>query len=219
MCPLSYSLKYSTVPLFIRKGSLPEGFIVLRVDEPTPYDVVDNKFGANELNKDNFSTQIVDKWKCVNLFDMRYQSDFGYFLNQNYVSNTRYPEKSFELDFRQYEYSKFYGIDYLNGVYVTKSKFLQGLLYYEQPHFKLEKEILNAYRSNNLIFPHILNLKFLYNDVPASPSNINNYSLNRYYGFYIDKLEFVTNLSSYIAPELRTGLTLKNNIFGYDTVK
>jgi hypothetical protein len=205
-------------PLFIRKGNLPDGFIVLRVDEPTPYDVTNNIFGANELNKDNFSSQIVDKWKCVNLFDMRYQSDFGYFLNQNYVSNTRYPEKSFELDFRQYEYSKFYGIDYLNGVYVTKSKFLQGLLYYEQPHFKLEKEILNAYRSNNLIFPHILNLKFLYNDVPSSPENINNYSLNRYYGFYIDKLEFITNLSSYIAPELRTGITLKNNIFGYDTV-
>ena len=33
-------------PLFIRKGNLPEGFIILRVDEPTPYDVVDNQFGA-----------------------------------------------------------------------------------------------------------------------------------------------------------------------------
>ena len=204
-------------PLFIRKGNLPEGFIILRVDEPTPYDVVDNQFGANELNKDNFYTQIVDKWKCINFYDMRYQSDFGYFLNQNYVDNVRYPEKSFELDFRQYEYSKFYGIDYLNGVYVTKSKFLQELLYYEQPHFKLEKEILNAYRSNNLIFPHILNLKFLYNDVPSTPENINNYSLNRYYGFYIDKLESVTKLTSYITPELKTDRILVNNIFGYIT--
>ncbi len=202
-------------PLFIRKGRLPEGFMVLRVDGPTSYDVDDNLYGASELNKDNFSSQIVDKWKCVNFFDMRYQSDFGYFLYNNYVNNTRYPEKSFELDFRQYEYSKFYGIDYLNGVYVTKSKFLQNLLYYEQPHFRLEKEILNTYRNNNLVFPHILNLKFLFNDVPSTPSEINNYSINSYYGFYIDKLEYVTSLTSYVSPQINSGLTLNNNLFGY----
>jgi hypothetical protein len=202
-------------PLFIRKGHLPDGFIILRVDYPTPYDEDDNLFGANELNKDNFSSQIVDKWKCVDFVDMRYQSDFGYFLNNNFVNNTRYPEKSFELDFRQYEYSKFYGIDYINGVYVTKSKFLQNLLYYEQPHFRLEKEILNSYRDNNLVFPHILNLKFLFNDVPSTPTDVNNYSLNRYYGFYVDDFEYVTSLTSYITPQLLSGMTLNNNIFGY----
>jgi uncharacterized protein YerC len=166
------------------------------------------------LNKDNFYTQVVDKWKCVNFFDMRYQTDFGYFLYNNFVDNTRFPEKSFELDFRQYEYSKFYGIDYLNGVYVTKSKFLQDILYYEQPHFKLEKEILNSFRSNNLIFPHILNFKFLFNDVPANPININNYSLNRYYGFYVDQLDYVCSLTSYVTPQVKDGYYLSNNIFG-----
>lgn len=200
-------------PLFIRKGDIPDGFIVLRVDDSIPYDELMNKFGPSELNKDNFYNQVVDKWKCVNLFDMRYETDLGYFLHNNYVNNIGFPEKSFELDFREYEYSKIYGIDYINGVYVTKSKFLQDLLYFEQPHFKLEKEILNSFRSNDLIFPNILNIKYLFNDVPASPNKINNYSLNRYYGFYIDSLEFVTNLTSYITPTIKTGITLNNNIF------
>jgi hypothetical protein len=200
-------------PLYIRKGSLPDGFIVLRVDEPTSYEELDNDFDFTKLNKDNFISQIVDKWKCVQLFDMRYQSDLGYFLNNNFVNNIRYPDKSFELDFRQYEYSKFYGIDYVNGVYVTKSKFLQDVLYYEQPHYKLEKEILNSFRSNNLIFPHILNMKFLFKDIPSTPDTIKNYSINRYYGFFIDNLEFVTNLTSYITPEIKNDVYLKNNIF------
>jgi len=200
-------------PLFIRKNNLPEGFVVLRVDNPISYEEEDNEFRVGKLSKENFYTQIVDKWKCVKFFDMRYQSDLGYFLYNNYINNTRFPEVSFELDFRKYEYSKFYGIDYLNGVYVSKSKFLQNILYYEQPHFKLEKEILNSFKDNNLIFPHMLNMKFLFNDVPSTPDDVLNYSLNRYYGFYIDKLEFVTNLTSYITPELRTGYTLKNNIF------
>jgi len=202
-------------PLYIRKQSLPEGFIILRVDDSAPHEVSNNDLGVSVLNKDNFTSQIIDKWKCVNLFDMRYQSDLGFFLYNNFSNNTRYPDKSFDLDFRTYEYSKFYGIDYMNGTYVNKSTFLQKTLYYEQPHFKLEKEILNSYKNNNLIFPHILNLKFLYNDVPADPINVKNYSLNRYYGFYADKLEFVTNLTSYITPELKDGVTLKNNIFGY----
>lgn len=204
-------------PLYIRKNNLPEGFVILRVDDSAPLEEVDNDLGVSRLNKNNFITQVVDKWKCVNFFDMRYQSDLGFFLYNNFSNNSRFPEKSFDLDFRKYEYSKFYGIDYINGVYVTKSNFLQKLLYYEQPHFKLEKEIINSFRSNNLIFPHILNLKFLFNDVPATPINVKNYSINRYYGFYIDKLELVTNLTSYITPDIKTGLTLKNNIFGYYT--
>ena len=200
-------------PLFLRKGNLPEGFIILRVDEPTPYEEVDNEFNVTKLTKDNFNTQIIDKWKCVNFYDMRYQSDLGYFLSQNFIENTRFPDHGFELNFRKYEYSRWYGIDYKNGVYVAKSKFLQDILYYEQPHFRLEKDLVDFYKDENLIYPNILNLKFLYNDVPSTPETIKNYSLNRYYGFYIDKLEFVTNLTSYITPELKSGLTLMNNIF------
>jgi len=206
-------------PLFIKKNNLPEGFIILRVDDPTPYEEEYNDFSVSKLNKDNFYSQIVDKWKCVSFSDMRYQSDIGYFLYNNYTNNDLFPENSFELNFKQYEYSKFYGIDYVNGFYTSKSKFLQEILYYEQPHFKLEKEILDSFRSNDLIFPHILNMKFLFNDVPATPDNIKNYSLNRYYGFYIDKLEFITNLTSYVTPDLKPGLSLKNNIFMSGTTK
>ncbi len=200
-------------PLYLKRNSIPDGFIVLRVDDPTAYEDSDNDFNVTKLTKDNFNTQIIDKWKCVNFFDMRYQSDLGYFLYNNYVNNTRFPDVAFELDNREFEYSKFYGIDYTNGVYVSKARFLQDILYFEQPHFKLEKEILNSFRSNNLIYPHILNMKFLFNDVPSTPDKVKEYSLNRYYGFYVDKLELVSKLTSYITPELKNGYKLKNNIF------
>jgi len=202
-------------PLFIKKDSLPDGFIILRVDGASSYEEENDDLGASKLNKENFYSQVVDRWKCVSVIDMRYDTDLGLFLNNNITNNVSFPERSFDLDFRQYEYSKFYGIDYNTGSYVNKSNFLQSILKYEQPHFKLEKEIINSFRSNNLIYPHILNLKFLFNDIPADPVNIKNYSINRYYGFYADKLELITNLTSYISPELKNGYTLKNNIFGY----
>ena len=84
-------------PLFIRKGDLPDGFIILRVDDSTPYETKDNEFNVSKLNKDNFKTQIVDKWKCASFTDLRYQSDVGYFLSNNYKTNTRYPERSFDI--------------------------------------------------------------------------------------------------------------------------
>jgi hypothetical protein len=200
-------------PLYIRKGDIPEGFIILRVDEATPYEETDNEFSLAKLTKDNFNSQIVDKWKCVSFYDMRYQSKLGNFLSNNFIENTRFPSRAFELNFRKYEFSKWYGIDYIAGAYVNKSKFLQNTLFYEQPHFRLEKEILDVYKSENIIFPNILNLKFLFKDIPATPNSIRNYSLNRYYGFYADKLEFVTNLTSYLTSEIRPNLTLRNNIF------
>ena len=202
-------------PLFIRKNNIPDGFVILRVDDSAPYDIEDDYLGSGKITKDNFISQIVNNWKCVSVIDMRYNTDLGLFLNTNITNNTSFPEISFDLDFRLYEYSKFYGIDYNNGGYVNISNFLQSTLQYEQPHFKLESDIIDSFKTNNLIYPHILNLKFLFNDIPADPVNIHNYSLNRYYGFYADKLELITNLTSYITPELISGFTLKNNIFGH----
>ena len=206
-------------PLYIKKNKLPEGFVILRVDDPIPYEERENQYIATDLSRDNFSTQIVDKWKCVSLVDLRYQTNFGYYINNNIVDNDRFPSTPFEMDFRKYEFSKWYGIDYNAGVYAIKSKFLKDVLDLEQPHLKLEKQITNGYRDNSLVFPNIWNVKYLFDDKPATPDNFRNYSINRYYGFYADNLEFVTNLTSYITPTVKSGVTLNNNIFIKDGVE
>lgn len=203
-------------PLYVRKRKLPDGFVVLRVDDPTPYEIENNKFSISKLTRDNFYYQIVDKWKCVKFFDMRYETNIGYFLSKNIIENDRFPLSPLEIDFRKYEFSRWYGIDFLNGVYSIKSKYLRNILKLEQPHLRLEKEITNGFRDNDLVFPNILNLKFLYNDSPATPEDFRDYSMNRYYGFYVDDLEFVTNITSYISPGIKSGVTLVNNVFVKD---
>ncbi len=200
-------------PLYIKKNKLPDGFVILRVDEPIPYEERNNQYVSAELSRDNFFTQIVDKWKCVSLVDLRYQTNIGYYITNNVVDNHRFPITPFEMDFRKYEFSKWYGIDYGAGVYAIKSKYLKDVLELEQPHLKLEKIITDGYRDNSLVFPNIWNMKFLFDDKPATPKHYKDYSINRYYGFYIDDLEFVTNLTSYITPTVKNGVTLNNNIF------
>jgi len=206
-------------PLYIKKNKLPDGFVILRVDEPIPYEERDNQYVASDLNRDNFFTQIVDKWKCVSLIDLRYQTNIGYYMINNIVDNDRFPATPFEMDFRKYEFSKWYGIDYNAGVYAIKSKYLKNILDLEQPHLIFEKTITNGYRDNSLVFPNIWNIKYLFDDRPATPDKFRDYSINRYYGFYVDDLEFVTNLTSYITPTVKAGVTLSNNIFIQDGIE
>jgi len=198
-------------PLYISKGELPDGFIVLRVDNPTIYDDNDS-FNIGSLNKDNFRSEIVDKWKSIAYYDMTTNSNFGHWLNKNINENERFPLHSFEMDFRKISFSRWYGMDYNTGVYTQIPSFLDDFIEYEQPQYRYEKMITNGFKENSLIYPHILNLNFLFDDTPATPEKLNKYSVNRYYGFYVDQLEFITNLTSYKTPDMIDGLMLINNI-------
>jgi len=199
-------------PLYVKKNQLPDGFIVLRIDEPSVFDEDNGLYDLGILNKDNFRTEIIDKWKSVAYFDMTTNSDLGHWLNRNIDKNERFPTKSFELDVRKVTFSRWYGMDYTTGTYTQKPMFLDNNLFYEQPHFRLESTITDGFQKNSLIYPHILNFNFLFEDTPATPDKLKKYSLNRYCGFYVDDLEFVTNITSYITPPLTTGTTLLNNI-------
>ena len=152
------------------------------------------------------------KWKTVTIFDMTIKSPFGYWLDKNYISNDKFPKAPLEFDSKTYNYSKWYGIDYLTGGYANKSVLMTDKLWYENPHFKFEEFITESYKNNNLIYPNIANFKFLFDDSPASPFEYKKYSLNRYYGFYVD-FELIKTLTPYRSKKLKDNLKIQNNIF------
>ena len=199
-------------PLYIRKDSLPKGFVILRVDDPSGYNLnMNNNFELNSINADNFH-EIVDNWKCVSFFDMTYTSNLGVWLYNNYVNNDRYPKTAFEYHPERAEFSNWYGMDYLTGIYTYKPLFMDDRDEIETPHFRWEKFITEGYKKSGLIFPYILNLKFLFDDTPATPSSLKKYSMNRYYGFYLENVDFVGSITSYRTPDMIPNTYLVNNI-------
>lgn len=200
-------------PLFVRKTDLPDNFIIMRVDEPAVYKLENDKYRIQGLTKENFRTEILDKWKCISIFDMQKTSDLGVFLANNITENPRFPIKSFELDIKKFNFSRWFGYDYDTGIFTEKELILDDKLYFETPDFKLESFITNGFKNNNLIYPHILNLKFLFDDTPATPDTIKKWSMNRYYGFYLESMEKMEKLTSYVTPTIRTDVKLINNIF------
>jgi hypothetical protein len=188
-------------PLYVTKGSLPSNFIIFRVDGP----------GITRITASNFRSQILSKLKFVKNFDLGKSTALGQFLDRSITRNKNFPVAPLYIDFRDLEFSYWIGIDYESGGYSEKSNMLGEFLEYEQTYHDFEKFITDGYKNNKLIFPHIINFSFLFDDTPATPVSLRKWSLNRYMGFYLDSLEFVTNVSPYILPKLRTDVTIDSN--------
>jgi hypothetical protein len=185
-------------PLYLGCDRIPKYFIVLRIDGP----------GLVNLGKDNFRTEIIDKLKCVTLFNLTKATPLGEWLDYNFVSNPDFPDTPFYMDFRSLEFSSWRGIDYEVGGYVSKSFFLDPVLEYENNYFDFEKLVYDGYRNNKVVFPHILNLSFLFDDTPASPDELRKWSINRYMAFYLDEMELERSVNPYILPELRNDVVV-----------
>ena len=185
-------------PLYISKDKLPTNFVIFRVDGP----------GLVNIKKDNFSSEIISKLKFVKNFDMTKNTNFGSWLDKNINTNNLFPDKNFYMDFRPLEFSSWFGVNYTDGGYCEKAFMLDSTLEYENTFHDLEKFIFDGYKNNKVVFPHIFNFSFLFNDQPATPTSLRTWSINRYLGFYLDNLEFVKYVSPYIVPAVRSDVII-----------
>jgi len=185
-------------PLYISKNQLPTNFLIFRIDGP----------GLITLNKDNFHTEIINKLKCIKSFDLTRKSPLGEWLENNVTNNKSFPVTPFYMDFRKMEFSSWFGVDYEDGGYSEKSLMLDSMLEYEQTFHDFEKFVYDGFKSNKVVFPHIFNFSFLFDDTPATPTSLRKWSLNRYLGFYMDQIELVKYVSPYILPDVKDDVTI-----------
>jgi hypothetical protein len=180
-------------------NSLPSHLIIFRLDGP----------GSLSLDRTNFMSEVVDKLKCVTLFNLTRNTPLGEWLNRNFVNNPSRPAAPLYLNFRQLEFSSWNGIDYEVGGYASKSVMLDPVLEYENTFYDLERFITDGYKNNKVVYPDILNLSFLFDDTPATPEGLRKWSLNRYLGLYADALDKVHAYSPYTMTPLRSDTVVR----------
>lgn len=188
-------------PLYINKGNLPSNFIIFRVDGP----------GLVKLNKDNFKLEILNKFKTIKVFDLTKRSALGQWIEINFIDNEFFPDSPLNIDFKRYNFSKWNGINYYNGGYISKSFYIDNFLEEQQEIFNFEKFIFDNYKNNSVVFPNIINFSFLFDDTPANSIELRKWSLNRYYGFYLNKLELISSISPYKPAYLENGVLIGTN--------
>lgn len=186
-------------PLHFSKGNLPKYFIVFRVDGP----------GMIKLDRFNIKDEIFNNFKTVKLFDMTKNTNLGEWLDKNFVNNEYFPTTAVEINFEKLEFSQWNGIDYDSGGYTAKSLFLDDYLEKEKEIFEFEKFTLDGFKNNKVIYPNIINFSFLFDDTPATANSLRKWSINRYYGFYLEEMDLVKTLSPYRTPFIKDDAVIK----------
>lgn len=186
-------------PLYINPIKVPSNFIIFRCDNS----------GVKRISSNNFKSEIINKLKTVKVYDISEDNSLGKWINNNFVDNAYFPHAPLEIDFRSLEFNKWNGIDYKNGGYISKSKFMGDYFEEEKEIFDFEKKIFDTYSESEVIFPNILNFSFLFDDTPSTSENKRKWSLNTYYGFYIDSMDKSHSLSPYKTPILRDDVIIK----------
>ena len=180
-------------PLHFSKGKLPKYFIIFRVDGP----------GMIKLDRHNIKDEIFNNFKTVKLFDMTKSTNLGEWIDNNFVSNEYFPTTAVEINFDKMEFSQWNGIDYDSGGYTAKSLFLEDYFEKEKEIFEFEKFVLDGFKNNKVIYPNILNFSFLFDDTPATENSLRKWSINRYYGFYLEEMDQVKTMSPYRTPFIK----------------
>ena len=188
-------------PLYISKNNLPKNFIIFRVDGS----------GLTRIDSTNFKTEVLDKMKVVRNFDLTRKTVLGEWLEKNFLKNKSFPLAPFDMDFRNLEFSSWFGIDFEDGGYSEKSFMFDEVLEFEQLYHDFEKFVYDGYKTNKVVFPNILNFSFLFDDEPATPTSLRKWSINRYLGFYMDDLELVKSISPYLLPKIKDDVTIDEN--------
>ena len=181
-------------PLYLKNNNIPSSFIIMRVDGPGLLN--------SDSDNSNFRSEIIDNWKFVSMFDLTSNSDLGYWLNLNFVSDTGFPTIPMIINHADSSLSEFNGLDINNGGWVTSYVNLNQQLSTNTPTFSMEEFFTGIWESNNILYPHILNLKFLFDDNPATPDTLQSYSINRYVGFYVDSMPITLTVSPFQGYEL-----------------
>jgi hypothetical protein len=187
-------------PLYIYKNKLPKNFIIFRVDNP----------GIQSIDRSNVRSEIFNKFKTISLFDLTKKSALGEWLDININDNSFYTQVPFEMNYTKLEFSQWNGIDFQAGGYVSKSQFLDDTLEEEKEIFELEKFIFDGYKNNKVVFSNIINFSFLFDDTPADSTKLKKWSINRYYGFYLDDMELIKSISPYITSFLKDDVVVQD---------
>ena len=172
-------------PLYIRE-KLPNYFLIFRLDTPSNYNLNVDEYGNILDSTFDFKSDIINKAVLIKTFDLREGTVLGDYIHR-YIEQDGFEfDKSMYVNFSNAEVT-YYGINKVNGVLEKKvESFENNLLKNDNPISKDDKWFTEGFERNNLIFPYIMNIEYLFDD-----DNFNHkYDFARYIGVYCNNIEF-----------------------------
>ena len=200
-------------PLYLRE-KLPNYFLIFRLDTPSNYNLNVDKDGNTLDPTFDFKTDILDKAVLIKSFDLREGSVLGNYIH-NYVNQEGFEfDKSMFVNFSNGEVT-YYGINKTNGILEKKvENFENELLKNDNPILTTDKWFTEGFERNNLIFPYIMNIEYLFDDRNFVHGGRETYDFARYIGVYCNNIEFGEFLD--LEELVKLGYTQDNAIYYFE---
>lgn len=166
-------------PLYLRKKR-PNYFVIFRIDTPAN---TNTNPETNDTTYD-FVRDVQNRAKIVKTFDLREGTPIGDYISR-YVGQRDFKyDQSVYVNFSSGEIY-YYGIDKSSGVLTQNvENFGEQLLENDNTILKNDDWITDGFERNNLIFPYIINLEFLFDDKITKE-----YHFARYFGMYCNDID------------------------------
>lgn len=168
-------------PIFLKKD-IPEFFVIFKIEDPLNHPIDEMK-DLYPYDKEEYLKDLFKKSSIIKTFDLRETTTIGSFI-RNYVNDPNFPKAPLNVAYGENSLTEWNGILYDSGVLGSRGELLYDFYVKSNPLKYFEEFITLGFERNNVIFPNILNLEFVFDD---DSSDI--YDFNRYLGVYINSIE------------------------------
>jgi hypothetical protein len=174
-------------PIWLNE-QIPRYFVIFRLDDPSAVNNVNAD--APNLNDDDaqtskkFTKNLLEKCTAIKTFDLTANSKLGNYL-RTYRSQKDFPTSPLTTSWRKDEPIQWNGISYKNGGFTSVGKFsYDDLITQDTTIINNEYFFTKGFEQNGVIVANLINMQFLFND-----DNADDYSLNRYFGLYVNDID------------------------------
>ena len=184
----SYPQSLATLaPLWLNE-QIPKYFVIFRLDNPAA--VNNSKADAENANTINaqtsaeFSKNVLENCTAIKTFDLTEGTALGSYI-RNYRNQETFPEVPLNISWRNDEPILWSGISYKSGGFASSGNYAyQDLVTKDSTVMQDEYLFTQGFQNNGILLANLLNMEFLFDDPTAD-----DYSINRYFGMYVNDVE------------------------------
>ncbi len=185
----NYTEKYRLFAPIWADINMPNNFVIFKVKNPTGDD-----FGTTNGNTPERIQNLLKNSEIVKTFDLTNNSNLGKYI-RTHIQQETFPKSPISVSFGKNETTNYNGIDLSSGELTSKGEYIyKDYVEADKPLVEANDFITDGFKRNNILAANLLNLEFLFDD-----DSSDYYTVNRYFGLYVDDIDSGTGEISSIS--------------------
>lgn len=174
-------------PLWLNE-QIPNYFVIFRIENPAAVNNINQALeNTNYLDAQTsakFTKNVLENCTAIKTFDLTDNSLLGSYI-RNYRNQDSFPISPLNITWRKDEAIQWSGINYKKGGFTTGGSYsYDDLITQDSTIIQNEFFFTQGFERNGILLANLINLEFLFSDERAP-----DYSMNRYFGLYVNEVE------------------------------